>query len=293
MTSRRLLTWLLAAVAVLAWTSSAPAAEGAAKDGGICGECHEQAKTFSATPHGRAGKPGEAACVPCHGENAMKHAEAGGDKSLIQLPAGREGAETCLSCHDKSTEHKSFRDGVHQGTGPVNCLTCHAVHKAVGGVPGLLVKKDPKLCASCHPGPVSSFTSKPYAHKLGRGGMQCSSCHEPHGRHGKESLKETKAGEIACLACHTAQRGPFVFSHVDGAAGDCTSCHEPHGSANPKQLKRATVDGLCMECHTILPGGNWGSRPPATHNLNFPRWRNCTTCHVAVHGSNRSPKLLK
>ena len=22
-------------------------------------------------------------------------------------------------------------------------------------------------------------------------------------------------------------------------------------------------------------------------------WRNCTTCHVAVHGSNRSPKLLK
>jgi hypothetical protein len=36
-----------------------------------------------------------------------------------------------------------------------------------------------------------------------------------------------------------------------------------------------------------------GSQPPSFHNISNPRFQNCTTCHVTVHGSNRSPQLLK
>ncbi len=283
---------VVGALALIGWAAPAPAAEAAKKSAGACAECHEQAAAFFKSPHGRSGPSGEAACTPCHGEGT-KHAEAGGDKALIKRPSGREGAETCLTCHDKTTDQKTFRDGVHQGTSAVNCLTCHSIH---GGDPRsrhLLVKDDPALCASCHPAVAASFANKPYAHRMGRG-MQCTSCHEPHGRHGRDSVKLTRAGEIACLSCHTGQRGPYVFSHVVDAAGDCTTCHEPHGSSNPKQLVRAQVYQLCIECHTQLPAGTtFGSMAIGTHNTSLPRWRSCTTCHVAVHGSNRSPRLLK
>ena len=76
-------------------------------------------------------------------------------------------------------------------------------------------------------------------------------------------------------------------------AGDCRACHEPHGSSNPMALKRSRVDQLCLECHSPIEGGTLGPQPPAIHDLFSPRYRNCTTCHVAIHGSNTSPALLK
>lgn len=84
-----------------------------------------------------------------------------------------------------------------------------------------------------------------------------------------------------------------MFEHVTGVAGDCTSCHRPHGSSYPHQLIRATVAQQCLECHSTLSSGTLGSQPPAVHNLQVARWQNCTVCHTAVHGSNRSPRLLK
>jgi DmsE family decaheme c-type cytochrome len=123
--------------------------------------------------------------------------------------------------------------------------------------------------------------------------MECASCHDPHGRRGDNALKRTRADELPCVSCHAEKRGPFVFSHVTGVAGDCMSCHEPHGSSNPKQLIRARVDQLCLECHSTLNASTLGSQPPSFHNIRLPRYQNCTTCHVAVHGSNRSPALLK
>ena len=110
-------------------------------------------------------------------------------------------------------------------------------------------------------------------------------------------LKQTAQGDLPCLTCHTEKRGPYVYEHVGpttaGMMGGCLTCHEPHGSNNPKMLTRSRIDMLCLECHSTIAAGPVGSQPPATHNLLLPRWRNCTTCHVAVHGSNRSPKLLK
>ena len=108
-------------------------------------------------------------------------------------------------------------------------------------------------------------------------------------------MKLTSAGELACVSCHTEKKGPFVYPHGN-YSGDCLTCHEAHGSNNTKMLKQASLYGLCLSCHTrigVTTATTLGSQPPSIHNINQPRYQNCTTCHTAIHGSNRSPQLLQ
>jgi DmsE family decaheme c-type cytochrome len=123
--------------------------------------------------------------------------------------------------------------------------------------------------------------------------MECASCHDAHGLKKDKGLRLTRYGEIPCLNCHAEKRGPFVFEHVNGVVGTCTTCHENHGSSNNKRLIRSRVHLVCLECHSNLSKSTLGSQPPAFHDISLPRWQNCTTCHVAVHGSNLSPQLFK
>jgi DmsE family decaheme c-type cytochrome len=275
---------------------AAPPDSAAQSDTLSCGDCHDQAKVFTGNIHARGKVVGgvvpNAVCESCHG-NGAAHIEGGGDKTKITKPAGRAGSELCLTCHDKPSDQMTRHAGMHSNSETVNCLTCHSVHGSDPTAQHLLVKTPTELCSTCHTTQAASFRNKPYAHRLGRGGMECTSCHNPHGRPGKDSLKQTPAGEAPCYGCHGDKRGPFVFPHDAGQVGDCLSCHEQHGSVNPKQLKRANVYQLCIECHSPIGGGTLGSQPPAFHNLTLARYQNCTTCHVAVHGSNRSPQLLK
>ena len=255
-----------------------------------CADCHDDvAKTFANNPHAV-----QASCEVCHGDGAA-HIEAGGDKTKIEVPRGFAGAEnTCLGCHDRTTERRSHRTGAHANSAAVNCLSCHSIHKAAVA-DNLVALPQPQLCASCHGTQAASFRNKPHAHRMGTGGMGCTTCHDPHARPGRENVRLTAAGESACLGCHTDKRGPHVFQHGGTAVGetDCATCHEPHGSSNPNQLKRARVAQVCLECHSPITTASLGSQPPSFHNLNNPRYQNCTTCHVAIHGSNRSPQLLK
>jgi DmsE family decaheme c-type cytochrome len=264
-----------------------------------CGDCHaDQASALGTNAHGHGKAPkGEsvpnAVCESCHGDGRA-HIEGGGDKTLIAVPKDAAGADKyCLSCHDLLNDRISRHTGMHANSAAVNCLTCHSIHKAAAHTAHLLAKRELALCSTCHATQAASFRNKPYAHRIGRAGVECSSCHEPHGRPGRASLARTHAGELPCLSCHFEKRGPFVFQHAAGAAGDCLECHEAHGSSNPKMLKRATVAQLCVECHSPIAAGTLGSQPPSFHNLSLPRYQNCTTCHVAVHGSNRDPHLLR
>jgi len=271
-----------------------------------CSDCHDEAKTFALNPHALVtgtvtkGQVSNEACVPCHGDGT-EHALSGGDKTKISKPAGKKGAdEVCLLCHETSTDRISRRDGMHANTGLVNCLTCHSMHHSNPLAPHLVARPQLDLCGTCHTQPAS-FRNKPHAHRLGRGGMECTSCHEPHGRRPaaarslamNTALRSTQAGEAPCLKCHIDKRGPWVFAHGANAIGDCTACHEVHGSVNPKQLKRANVWQLCIECHSPITNDTLGSQPPSFHNLSTARYQNCTTCHVAIHGSNRDPQLFK
>ncbi|MGA7614714.1 MAG: DmsE family decaheme c-type cytochrome [Thermoanaerobaculia bacterium] len=261
-----------------------------------CSDCHDQPATFATNPHGAGkavnGTVPNAVCESCHG-NGQAHMEAGGDTSLIVKPVGQTGANICLECHDTVTNAKARKDSVHANSATVNCLTCHSIHHSPVSVPHLLVKKQLDLCSSCHQTQAAGFRNKPYSHHIGRGGLECSSCHEPHAPALKKNLRLTRAGETPCLECHSEKRGPYVFPHDAVALGECTTCHELHGSNNPRQLKRTNVFQLCLECHSPITTDTLGSQPPSFHNISSPRYQNCTTCHVAIHGSNRSPQLLK
>jgi DmsE family decaheme c-type cytochrome len=268
-----------------------------------CSDCHDQAKAFVTNPHARGGVTkgvvSNDVCSTCHGDGT-EHMELGGDKTKITVPRGRTGSdETCMLCHDTATDRMSRR-GMHANSNQVSCLTCHSVHSADPRSPHLVAKPQLALCGTCHT-QSASMRAKPYGHRLDRGGMTCSSCHEPHGRRSTAErslaltghLRRTHSGEAPCLSCHTEKRGPFVFSHGGAELAECTTCHETHGSSNPKQLVRATVQQVCIECHSPTATATLGSQPPSFHNLSLPRYQNCTTCHTAVHGSNRDPQLLK
>lgn len=259
-----------------------------------CSDCHDQAKAFVSNVHafgsGSKGAVSNDVCTPCHGDGT-EHIQNGGDKSKISVPRGLTGAnETCLMCHQTTTDKVSRRGGMHSNSSAVNCLSCHSIHNAQSE--HLVAAPQLQLCGTCHT-QAASFRNKPYAHRLDRGGMQCSTCHEPHGRPGRESIRTTSSGETVCVGCHTDKRGPFVFKHGALAAGECASCHEPHGSMNSKQLTRASVSQVCLECHSTIGAETFAGQPPAFHNVSTARYQNCTTCHAAIHGSNRDPQLLK
>jgi DmsE family decaheme c-type cytochrome len=284
---RRIVLLLILGLIPLFAVAQEPAAEPAMS----CADCH--ADQAAASPHSSIrAKTANAVCESCHGDGAA-HIEGGGDKEKITVPRGAAGADkVCMSCHDLSTDTVSRRAGMHANSAAVNCFTCHSIH-AAQSEPLLTTANESSLCSSCHAIQAASMRNKPFSHRIGRGGMECSTCHDPHGRRGRESLKQTASGETACVTCHSEKRSLFVFQHGASSAGDCTSCHETHGSSNARQLKRATVQQLCIECHSPIAGVTLASQPPSFHNISQPRFQNCTTCHTAIHGSNRSPQLLK
>ncbi len=255
-----------------------------------CAMCHEDvAAAMAETIHGIA-KRGAPSCVACHGDGAA-HMDEGGDPSLISKPTGTAGVQLCLECHGQTQAMFSVRSA-HADTS-IDCNACHSIHNPDHGRRALLKEDTNPLCASCHPGQANSFR-RPYGHRLDLGGLDCASCHDPHAGAGEHNLKVNRAGEGPCVDCHAEKRGPFAFPHVSGVTGDCMSCHQPHGSSNPMALTRSNVAQLCLECHSrIVPPDTLGSQTPSSHDLWDPRYRNCTTCHVAIHGSNTSPALLK
>jgi DmsE family decaheme c-type cytochrome len=140
-------------------------------------------------------------------------------------------------------------------------------------------------CAKCHLSEWAKF-QKPYHHRLPEGAMSCVDCHNPHGSFLPRMIQTVAANEPGCFRCHAEKRGPFTFEHAPVKFEGCTSCHEPHGSANPRMLTRAEVRFLCLECHSnIAVASTSGGIPPAFHNLNSARFRNCTICHSKIHGS--------
>jgi DmsE family decaheme c-type cytochrome len=281
----------IVALLPLATLALAAAAQERSDPSEDCAMCHEEVVAeFQTNIHAVAARGGPT-CATCH-TNGLQHMEEGGDASLIAIPSGADGEQLCLSCHQDTRTMFSSRS-VHSDTS-IHCTDCHAIHGVSTGEhrASLLARPSTELCGSCHPGPLNAFR-RPFGHQLDRGGLVCASCHNPHGGSGEHSLVVDRSGDGPCVSCHAEKRGPFVFPHVSGIVGDCMSCHEPHGSSNPNALTRSRVDQLCLECHSPIEGITVGSQPPSVHDMLNPRWRNCTVCHVAIHGSNQSPQLLK
>jgi len=257
-----------------------------------CQVCHEDiAKAFQKNPHHvveTGAKPAwkGMACESCHGPGG-KHAESA-DAAAIVNPSKQPAAKTdqiCLKCHLNQPTHAGRIRSSHVKD-QVSCTSCHAIHQGPDKLRPTRADDINRKCASCHNSVWAQF-QRPYKHRLPEGAMSCTDCHNPHGSFLARSVRTVAANEPSCLRCHSDLRGPFAFEHAPVRLEGCTTCHEPHGSANPRMLTRHEVRFLCLECHSnIAAGSALGGVPPAIHDLRSPRFRNCTICHVKIHGSN-------
>lgn len=270
-----------------------------------CQTCHEDIfNAFQKNPHQSVEtnkKRGweTKACESCHGPGS-KHAESA-SATDISNPAKLKVAEAdrgCLKCHSNQPTHIGRIQSGH-ARNQVSCVQCHSIHK--NGPGGLVARKPAAInaqCASCHTSQWASF-QRPYKHRLPEGAMSCADCHNPHGSFQPRMMQTTRSNQPGCMKCHGDKAGPFTFEHAPVRMEGCSACHEPHGSANPKMLTRQEVRLVCLECHSNLPQpavaakAPLGTVPPGFHDLRSPRYRNCTLCHVKVHGSYVDRVLTK
>jgi DmsE family decaheme c-type cytochrome len=268
----------------------------------VCRTCHPDITTpFFRNPHYKTLTGGwdveKAGCEGCHGPG-RKHVEARGGKTTIiafSLLGPRETINNCLNCHRKDVSRANIRRSAHT-LANVSCTSCHSIHKSQTQK-ALLAKVQQELCYGCHTQVRAQF-AMPFKHRVNEGFMTCSDCHNPHGVNAPtwrmgvrpRMVKQSLANEEPCLRCHIDKRGPFLFEHAAVRVDGCEVCHAPHGSTNARLLKRPVTFTLCLECHNGL--GNFGRQgdgvalQSASHNMADPRYQNCTTCHVRIHGSN-------
>jgi len=311
--------WLLlflpiAAFAQAAQPAAAPAsapANGGYVGSAVCKGCHPDVwMNFPKNPHFKSvasGKetPAHTGCEGCHGPGAS-HVKAGGGKTTIphafSLMEPGQIVKDCLECHSKDISRANIRRSVHTDADVV-CNNCHSIHKPQ--TPKFLLAKVQKdLCYQCHATVRAQF-DMPVKHRVNEGVIQCSDCHNPHGTFAAtwrmgirpRMVDQAAGGEEACIKCHQDKRGPFVFEHGGVRVDGCETCHSPHGSMNSKLLRRPVVYTVCLECHN--GAGTFGRDnvgvpgQSSAHNMLDPRFQNCTTCHVRIHGSNADANLLR
>lgn len=279
--------------------------------GAVCKTCHPNVTVdFYRNPHYQSvasgkEKPEDTGCEGCHGP-ASEHVAARGGKTKIaafSLMAPKKILDSCLRCHAETLGRANIRRSSHSQA-QIACTSCHSIHK--GKSPKFLLAsiEQRDVCYGCH-GNVRAQFSQPFKHRVNEGFMTCSDCHNPHGAAAPNSgmgarprmMAASLGNEEPCFKCHTDKRGPFAFEHAAVRVDGCNSCHAPHGTANPKMLKRPAVFTTCLECHNGASDfgrqGDGVKTTPPSHNMADPRFRNCTTCHVRIHGSNSDQRFLR
>ncbi|MEI7731097.1 MAG: cytochrome c3 family protein [Verrucomicrobiota bacterium] len=225
-----------------------------------CAECHEDlCRDFKTATHARLQTPGPNAinmgCESCHGPGSL-HAESAGER--------RTG--TNYKPGDPQVRPSSQRQTI------------------------INPRRSSENCFDCHLDKRGQF-ELPHHHPVPEGKVSCGDCHNPHkGQVTKGGGTALQSQNDACIKCHPAQRGPYVFEHAAMREG-CTTCHDVHGSVNDKMLT-VRNQNLCLKCHfqQQQPGrlliGGWD------HTL-LLKQGTCWTagCHQAVHGSRVNASL--
>jgi DmsE family decaheme c-type cytochrome len=238
---------------------------------------------------------------------AIAQAAPPGEDAAEASPAAtysREGADTCIKCHDGpevlalfKTRHGSRADPhAPFAGGQLQCEACHGPGGAHAGRvrsgqprPPILAfgagSPDPpqrqnQACLGCHDGAVEHAW---HGGEHERAGVACADCHRVHAR--IDEVRSADRQAAVCVGCHERQRAEIAkpFHHpVEGNAMNCGSCHSPHGSANDFQLRRASLNDTCYDCHAEKRGPYLWEHAPVTED--------CSNCHVP-HGANQ-PALL-
>ncbi len=233
-----------------------------------CGHCHEELDRRSTTPDG-AGHPvgknlplradretlaritvvedDRLACRTCHQPHGAP------EEPLLVLPAWD--ATLCLTCHSGEADHPTGHPmrvdpdaamrtsmaaaGAPLGeNGELSCLSCHAVHDALGGPLLRLSRSARRSCEACHAQRAREHAESPHHEK------HCLDCHGMH--------RDNEVSDRDCGACHeeeqaAADRG----GHGEATCRDCHRVHSPapwEGFAlDEPELNPASL--TCLACH--------------------------------------------
>jgi DmsE family decaheme c-type cytochrome len=217
-----------------------------------------------------------------------------------EVEYSREGADTCLSCHEDETTLALFR-GAHAvptdpngpfGHGQLQCEACHgpggdhsgrvrrgqerpSIPVRFGQASATPVIEQNAVCLDCHTG-NTGFGWHGSDHDMNE--VACADCHTSHAAN--DPVLMTATQPEVCFDCHQQQRTQTLkpFAHpIRQGKMDCSGCHNPHGETSEWQFARQTLNQTCFDCHAEKRGPYLWEHAPAAED--------CGNCHDP-HGSN-------
>ncbi len=231
---------------------------------------------------------------------AMLTTLAAGSAGGQEANYSREGADTCLSCHDDEVTLALFR-GAHAvpsdpngpfGHGQLQCEACHGPGGDHAGRvrrgqerPSITVRFGPgsptpvesqnAACLGCHTGDTG-FGWHGNDHDMNE--VACADCHSSHVAN--DPVLRVATQPDVCFDCHQQQRTQVLkpYSHpIRQGKMDCAGCHSPHGDSAEWAFAQQTLNQTCFDCHAEKRGPYLWEHAPASED--------CSNCHDP-HGSN-------
>jgi len=273
-------------------------------DDELCMTCHETyVKTFQHNVH-----RGQS-CEKCHGP-ASRHLSSRGREPGSMLSFKKlsppEKAELCLKCHeqDACSPGSQWRTSPHAHKG-VSCTDCHTSHYNVppGTPPTQVAENDnpvrlqlvaflksqppveqavlreqsrslgaitPHVCYRCH----SNMKQQEHfaaSHQIcGAVGMDCTTCHDPHGKIRPETRTDL------CLKCHDNRAPTTAWASCTHARYGvaCSDCHNPH--------PRSKVQSILDIQHTHI-------NRPVRSPMGVDEPNVCYKCHADIYAKTSMP----
>lgn len=229
-------------------------------------------------------------------------------EQLKQAAFSKDGANTCVSCHDEGNEYPIFpllktKHAVKAdprspfGGDNKQCESCHgagSVHAKAkkqdkrGGTiinfgknAWTPVKDQNEKCLACHQ-THQRIEWKGSTHEFN--GLACASCHKVHVA--KDAVLDRAEQANTCYTCHKSKQAKFFqASHHPVREGQmtCSECHNVHGEDGTGLLVKASSREKCTSCHAEKRGPLLWEHAPVAED--------CALCHDP-HGSNQ-PALLR
>lgn len=226
-------------------------------------------------------------CAKCHskilfggpGLGELREGWVRKEIGKLELPLLRK---RCEDCHKPEIYLKPLLALTHsiRSIGEhLDCLSCHKMPTAEVARESWDGKDyRAEWCFECHKDVEHDFAFSS-GHKIGRKGVLCVSCHQPHKENEVAILLEmlpqewlaspdARLSNEACLNCHpwlgiVGNGSGFMLGtvnlhelHLEQARAACVECHNPHGGVREHQIRLLTILGEGYAYQDVDGGGN-------------------------------------